>query len=228
MTGDCQWINITIACLAKHYSCNSNLWTAVNRAMGSQPIPDTTVAFVNQFECRNTAWQYRGNSFEKSKLKLQTALEKAKHGCAPSYQSLSLCASVVKLRMFELLHERSLTLSSTSRHCQQSVPYSSCNVLLHELYETVPAAMHWLYGMKLGPCQCVQARECSATLCKLTWPAGTTADQHTSHVSNCGFWHTFAFLLVLLALPAEQAAVWQYNHSSPGTEPSLLELADPG
>lgn len=55
-----------------------------------------------------------------------------------------------------------------------------------------------------------------------------TADQHTSHVSNRGFWHTFAFLLMLLALAAEKTAVWQYNHSSPGTEPSLLELADPG
>lgn len=54
----------------------------------------------------------------------------------------------------------------------------------------------------------------------------TQVPSTTSHVSNDSLWYTLAFLLMLLALAAEQAAVRQYNHSSFGFEAGLSELAD--
>lgn len=58
-------------------------------------------------------------------------------------------------------------------------------------------------------------------------PVSNKYHRHTSHVSNDSLGHTLALLLVLFALTAEQAAVWQHNHSSSGLETSFFELVDP-
>ena len=57
-------------------------------------------------------------------------------------------------------------------------------------------------------------------------PVSTAACPHTSHVSNGGFWHAFALLLMLFSLAAKQAAVWQNNHRRSGLVTSFLELAN--
>ena len=68
---------------------------------------------------------------------------------------------------------------------------------------------------------------CRNTFNKHTQPASTAECPHTSHVSNGGFWHAFALLLMLFSLAAKQAGVWQNNHSCSGLVTSPFELANP-
>jgi len=92
--------------------------------------------------------------------------------------------------------------------------------LWHHADKSLPTVLACQHGTK-------RMTICRNASSKDTQPASTAECPHTSHVSNGGFWHAFALLLMLFALATKQAAVWQHNHRCSGLVTSFLELADP-